>query len=84
MPAPHPSVGLQPGVSALFIFYALIASLKFGESETAGLFSSWAAAYLCGAVLLEPGPSHRLGDALPHKRGHQVWALLPSRQVVLG
>ena len=43
------------GVSALFIFYALIASLKFGESETAGLFSSWAAAYLYGAVLLEPG-----------------------------
>ena len=43
------------GISVLFIFYALLASLRFGEYETAGLFASWAAAYLYTAILLEPG-----------------------------
>ena len=43
------------GVSFLFITYALIVSLKFGERETTGLFASWGAAYLYGTVLLEPG-----------------------------
>ena len=43
------------GVSALFIFYTLIVSLRFGERETASLFASWAAAYLYTAILLEPG-----------------------------
>lgn len=43
------------GVCAVFIFYALIASLKFGERDTRPLFGSWGASYLYGTILLEPG-----------------------------
>ena len=42
------------GVSAVFVFYALVASLKFGKQETSGLFSSWGVAFFYTAVLLEP------------------------------
>ena len=42
------------GVSAIFIFYALVASLKFGQGEAAGLFASWGAAFFFTAILLEP------------------------------
>ena len=41
-------------VCALLLFYALVLSLKFGESENATLFGAWGAAYLWTAVLLEP------------------------------
>lgn len=46
---------LALSLSAIFLFYALVVSLRFGERETASLFASWAAAYLYGAILLEPG-----------------------------
>ena len=41
-------------VSAIFIFYALVASLKLGSKETPALFGSWGAAFLYTAILLEP------------------------------
>lgn len=41
-------------VCVLLLFYALILSLKFGDSETVPLFGAWGAAFLWSSALLEP------------------------------
>ena len=38
----------------IFLFYAFIVSLKFGETETRELFGAWGAAYLWTALIFDP------------------------------
>ena len=40
--------------SAILLFYALVISIKFGEEETNGLFTSWGVAYLFTALIFDP------------------------------
>ena len=40
--------------NSVLLFYALVVSIRFGNKETATLFTSWGVSYFYGAILLEP------------------------------